>query len=71
MKMTELTRGDLSTCWEKSYSRYADDCNIYVARQRAGECVMVSVKEFLEKRLRLKINESKSAVDPSKISQIF
>ena len=52
------------------FCRYADDCNIYVATQRAGERVMASVKEFLEKRLRLKINESKSAVGPSKFSQI-
>jgi group II intron reverse transcriptase/maturase len=52
------------------FCRYADDCNIYVATQRAGERVMESVKEFLEKRLRLKINESKSAVGPSKFSQI-
>jgi retron-type reverse transcriptase len=50
------------------FCRYADDCNIYVATQRAGERVMESVKEFLEKRLRLKINESKSAVGPSKFS---
>jgi len=44
------------------FCRYADDCNIYVRSQRAGERVMVSVCQFLTKRLRLKVNESKSAV---------
>jgi len=45
------------------FVRYADDCNFYVKSQRAGERVMESVKTFLEKRLRLKVNEAKSAVD--------
>lgn len=44
------------------FCRYADDCNIYVRSQLAGERVMASVKQFLEKRLKLKINEEKSAV---------
>jgi group II intron reverse transcriptase/maturase len=44
------------------FVRYADDCNIYVRSERAGERVMASVKRFVEKRLRLRINESKSAV---------
>ena len=39
-----------------AFCRYADDCNIYVASQRAGERVMESVRQFLEKRLRLKLN---------------
>lgn len=42
------------------FCRYADDCNIYVRSQRAGERVLQSVKKFLEKHLRLKINEAKS-----------
>jgi len=46
------------------FARYADDCNIYVRSVRAGERVMESVKRFLEKRLKLKINEAKSAVAP-------
>ncbi|MFN7173093.1 MAG: reverse transcriptase domain-containing protein, partial [Fimbriimonadaceae bacterium] len=45
------------------FARYADDCNIYVRSQRAGERVMQKVKDFLENRLRLKVNEAKSAVD--------
>lgn len=44
------------------FCRYADDCNIYVQTKRAGIRVMNSIKEFLEKRLKLKINEAKSAV---------
>lgn len=46
-----------------SFCRYADDCNIYVNSRRAGERVLQSVKEFVEKRLKLKVNQSKSAVD--------
>ncbi len=42
--------------------RYADDCNIYVRSQRAGERVMQSVKRFLTTKLKLRINEEKSAV---------
>lgn len=44
------------------FVRYADDCNIYVKTKRAGERVMASIKTFIEKTLRLKINEKKSAV---------
>ena len=44
------------------FCRYADDCNIYVQSERAGERVMASVTRFLEKRLRLKVNTAKSAV---------
>jgi RNA-directed DNA polymerase len=44
------------------FVRYADDCNIYVASRRAGERVKASVTQFLAKRLRLKVNESKSGV---------
>jgi group II intron reverse transcriptase/maturase len=45
------------------FVRYADDCNIYVKTQRAGERVMESVREFLEKKLKLKVNPKKSKVD--------
>lgn len=44
------------------FCRYADDCNIYVQSQRAGERVMASVTRFLEKKLKLKVNREKSAV---------
>src|SRR5215475_13473535 len=44
------------------FVRYADDCNIYVRSQQAGQRVMESVKRFIAKRLKLKVNEQKSAV---------
>ena len=52
----ELTRRGHRFC------RYADDCNIYVRSRRAGERVMVSVSRFLTTKLRLTVNEAKSAV---------
>ena len=45
------------------FCRYADDCNIYVGSKKSGESVMASVTKFLEKRLKLKVNRNKSAVD--------
>jgi RNA-directed DNA polymerase len=44
------------------YVRYADDCNIYVRSERAGQRVMDSVTQFITKELKLKVNETKSAV---------
>jgi len=44
------------------YLRYADDCNIYVRSQRAGQRVMESVTRFITQELKLKVNEAKSAV---------
>jgi RNA-directed DNA polymerase len=44
------------------FCRYADDCNIYVRSERAGERVMESLTRLLEERLRLKVNREKSAV---------
>jgi RNA-directed DNA polymerase len=46
------------------FCRYADDCNIYLRSQAAGERVMASVAEFLRSRLHLKVNRNKSAVAP-------
>ncbi len=45
------------------FCRYADDCNIYVASQRSGERVLASITAFLERKLKLKVNHLKSAVD--------
>ncbi len=45
------------------FCRYADDCNIYVGSQRAGERVMASLTRFLRERLKLTVNPKKSAVD--------
>ena len=52
----ELERG------QHRFVRYADDCNIYVASERAGNRVMPSVTGFIQRRLKLKVNEAKSAV---------
>jgi len=45
-----------------TFCRYADDCNLYVHSQRAGERVKASVTKYLLETLRLKVNEKKSAV---------
>ena len=44
------------------FVRYADDCNVYVRSQRAGERVMASIEQFLTRHLKLKINKTKSAI---------
>jgi RNA-directed DNA polymerase len=44
------------------FVRYADDCNIYVGSERAGERVKRSITDFITGRLKLKVNEQKSAV---------
>lgn len=46
----------------RRFSHYANDCSIYVRSQRTGERVMASVRRFLERKLRLRVNEEKSAV---------
>ena len=45
------------------FVRYADDCNMYVKSRRSAERVQASTQKYIEKRLRLKVNEEKSAVD--------
>lgn len=52
----ELERRGLWFC------RYADDCNIHVSSRRAGQRVLTSVRNFLERRLKLKVNLEKSGV---------
>jgi len=44
------------------YARYADDCNIYVRSRRAGERVMSNITAFITSKLKLKVNQQKSAV---------
>jgi len=64
--LSNIMLDDLDKELEKrghKFVRYADDCNIYVKTQRAGERVMESVKTFLEKKLKLKVNPKKSKVD--------
>src|SRR5215470_3204793 len=63
--LSNLVLNDLDKELERRghrFCRYADDCNIYVRSRRAGERVMASVSRFLTKKLRLKVNETKSAV---------
>lgn len=45
------------------FVRYADDCNIYVRSERAARRVLASTKRYVEERMRLRVNEAKSAVD--------
>jgi RNA-directed DNA polymerase len=45
------------------FCRYADDCNVYVRSRRAGERVIAGIRKFLEGKLKLQVNEAKSAVE--------
>jgi RNA-directed DNA polymerase len=49
-------------CRGHRFVRYADDCNIYVRSERAGQRVMESISRFISQKLKLKVNEAKSAV---------
>jgi RNA-directed DNA polymerase len=63
--LSNLVLDDLDRELEKRWHRfvrYADDCNIYVRSERAGHRVMGSVRVFLTRKLKLKVNEEKSAV---------
>jgi RNA-directed DNA polymerase len=53
------------------FVRYADDCNIYVRSQRAGERVMASIDRLLAKRLKLKVNNAKSAVAKPRVRKFL
>jgi len=44
------------------FVRYADDANIFVRSERAGQRVMTSIRGFLERRMRLQVNDEKSGV---------
>ena len=45
------------------FVRYADDCNTYVKSERAAKRVLTSTQQFIEERMRLKVNKEKSAAD--------
>lgn len=47
----------------RKFVRYADDCNIYVRSERAGQRVMQGISDFITRKLKLKVNAAKSAVD--------
>jgi RNA-directed DNA polymerase len=49
-------------CRGHRFVRYADDCNIYVRSEKAGQRVMESTRQFITRKLKLKVNEAKSAV---------
>ncbi len=53
------------------FVRYADDCNIYVRSQKAGERVMESIERFLAKRLKLKVNKAKSAAAKPRVRKFL
>jgi RNA-directed DNA polymerase len=53
------------------FCRYADDCNIYVRTEQAGERVLASVTRFVEEKLRLRVNREKSAVAPTQERQFL
>ena len=63
--MSNILLDDLDKELERrghSFCRYADDCNIYVVTKRAGIRVLNSITEFIETRLKLRVNRRKSAV---------
>ncbi len=63
--LSNILLDDLDKELEKrghAFCRYADDCNIYVRTRRAGERVLASVTQFLEHKLKLRVNAEKSAV---------
>lgn len=47
-----------------SFARYADDCNVFVKTRRSAERVMTSLIDFIENKLKLKVNRKKSGVRP-------
>lgn len=66
--LSPLLSNILLTDWDRelerrghAFCRYADDCNIYVRSKVAGERVLAQMKAFLQRRLKLRINEAKSA----------
>ena len=48
-----------------NFVRYADDGRIYVRSERAGQRVMASITQYVEQRLKLRVNRQKSAVAPA------
>ena len=64
--LSNIVLDELDKEFEKrghNFVRYADDCNIYVKTEKAGHRVMSSITRFIEDKLRLKVNQTKSAVD--------
>ncbi len=64
--LSNILLDDLDKELEKrghKFCRYADDCNIYVKSEKAGCRVLESITRYIEKKLQLKVNRDKSAVD--------
>jgi RNA-directed DNA polymerase len=64
--LSNILLDDLDKELEKrghKFCRYADDCNIYVGSKAAGDRVLERITQFLERKLRLTVNATKSAVD--------
>ena len=63
--LSNLVLDELDREWERRghrFVRYAEDCNLYVGSERAGQRVMESITRFITQELKLKVNEAKSAV---------
>ena len=63
--VSNIVLDDLDKELEKrglEFCRFADDCNIFVKSQKAAERVMEKVSQFIEKKLKLKVNQDKSQV---------
>lgn len=72
--LSNIMLNDLDRELEKrghKFVRYADDCNIYVRTQRAGERVLEGVKQYLERKLKLKVNPKKSKVERATKAQFL
>jgi group II intron reverse transcriptase/maturase len=72
--LSNIMLNDLDKELEKrghKFVRYADDCNIYVKTQRAGERVLEGVKQYLEKKLKLRVNQKKSKVERANRAQFL
>jgi RNA-directed DNA polymerase len=68
--LSNIMLSDLDRELEKRghrFVRYADDCNIYVRTQRSGGRVLESVRQYVEKKLKLKLNPKKSQVGKAKV----
>ncbi len=53
------------------FCRFADDCNIFTKTERSAERIMTSIKKFIEKKLKLKVNEEKKQNSQIRSCQIL
>ena len=72
--LSNILLDDLDKELEKrghKFIRYADDLAIFVKSKRAGERVMASIRRYLERKLKVKVNQAKSKVSPVKESSVL